>query len=370
MPRSTRPLVLSNLHQQSSCPCLCCTASRILQPCHNAFDYFVWWMWHTKKLNSLYRWAGPSFHKMDRGWFIGHERIPPIKSKDQVSSSCSSVPRPCMTISLTEMLRADQPNTGKKPIPIRPPSPRVSLPRGQEFHQILSCEPTPKPIIRQRSQSLPSTTEKKKQCRNVGVRFVDSLGVDLEAIRLFKSGEDPCVPYHVTFKLLMGAELADGRHLEICLPYLKPFFARQPGDQPGFLHRLHEQKVCLERVLCFELGVIGITQVINLDFEKDVTARYSFTEWKSCTETKASWVSTITKTLEEGGGQHSCDTFRFHLPVPPFLQPGAVLQFAIRYKVRGAEYWDNNNGENYKLVCHNYKLTVPKECEDSMVHFI
>uniref|UniRef100_A0A3Q3MZG0 Protein phosphatase 1, regulatory subunit 3Da n=1 Tax=Mastacembelus armatus TaxID=205130 RepID=A0A3Q3MZG0_9TELE len=271
---------------------------------------------------------------------------------------------------LTEILRADRPNAIKKPIAIRPPSSRASLPRKQEFQRSLSCEPTPKPIIRQRSLSLPSTAEKKKRCRNVGVRFVDSVGLDLEDIRLFKSGEDPCVPYHVTFRLLMGAELADGRHLEVSLPYMKPFFSQQPGDQPGFLQRLHKQKVCLERVLCFELGVIGITQVLNLDFEKDVIARYSFTGWKSYTETKASWVSTITNTWGGGGDQLSRDTFRFHLPVPPFLQPGAVLEFAIQYKVHGAEYWDNNDGENYKLVCQNYKFTVPKECEDSIVHFI
>ncbi|XP_029291262.1 protein phosphatase 1, regulatory subunit 3Da [Cottoperca gobio] len=305
---------------------------------------------------------------MDRGWFIGPEKIPP--SNEETSSSYSSVSKPCITINLTEMLQADKPSAVKKPIPIRPPSPRVSLPKKQELHRSLSCEPTPKPIIRQRSHSLPSATVKKKQFRNVGVRFVDSLGLDLEDIKLFKSGDDPFVPHHVAFRLLMGAELEDGRHLEISLPYLKPVFAQQPGDKQGFLHRLHERKVCLERVLCFELGVIGITQVLNLDFEKDVIARYSFTDWKSCTETKAYWVSTITKTREGGEGQLSCDTFRFHLPVPPFLQPGAVLQFAIKYKVCGTEYWDNNDGENYKLVCHNYKLTVPKECEDSMVHFI
>uniref|UniRef100_A0A672ITP3 Protein phosphatase 1, regulatory subunit 3Da n=1 Tax=Salarias fasciatus TaxID=181472 RepID=A0A672ITP3_SALFA len=234
----------------------------------------------------------------------------------------------------------------------------------------LSCEPMPKPIIRQRSLSLPSSTQKKKQCRHVGVRFVDSLGLDLEDIKVFKSGEDPLVPHHVAFRLLMGAEMADGQHLEICLPYLEPVFAQQPGDQPGFLQRLHEQKVCLERVLCFELGIIGITQVLNMDFEKDVTARYSFTEWKSSAEVKASWVSTTTRSFEEGRGQISCDTFRFHLPVPPFLQPGTMLEFAIQYKVCGAEYWDNNDGENYKLLCQNYKLSVPKECEDSMVHFI
>lgn len=307
---------------------------------------------------------------MDSGWFIGHERIRPSRSEEKISSFCNRVSRPCITINLTELLQAGQPNAVKKPIPIRPPSPRVSQPMKQEFHHSPSCEPPPKPIIRQRSRSLPSTTQKKRKCRNVGVRFVDSLGLDLEDIKLFKSGEDPFVPHHVTCRLLMGAELADGKHLEISLPYLRPVFDLQPGDEPGFLHRLSQQKVCLERVLCSELGVMVITQVLNLDFEKEVTARYTFTEWKSCMETKASWVSTTTKTLEGGGWQLSCDTFQFHLPSPPFLQPGAVLQFAIKYRVCGAEYWDNNGGDNYKLVCHNYKLAVPKECEDSMVHFI
>lgn len=283
-------------------------------------------------------------------------------------SSCSNASRSCITINLSEMLRADKPSAQKKPVPIRPPSPRVSLPKQQSQYS-LSCEPPPKPIIRQRSHSLPSATQKKKQCRNVGVRFVDSLGLDLEDVKIFKSGEDPFVPQHVTFRLLMGAEMADARHLEISLPYLQPAFAQQPGDHPGFLHRLREQKVCLERVLCFDLGVIGITQVLNLDFEKDVIARYSFTGWKTCTEVKASWVSNVTKSWEGGMGQISCDTFRFHLPVPPFLQPEAVLEFAIQYKVCGAEYWDNNDGKNYKLVCQNYKLSVPKECEGSMVHF-
>ncbi|KAM4609634.1 protein phosphatase 1, regulatory subunit 3Da isoform 1-T2 [Polymixia lowei] len=306
---------------------------------------------------------------MDRGWCIGQEKIPPRKSEQQFYGLHSNAPRPCVA-NLTEMLRANKPDAEKKPVPIRPPGPRISPTKKQDFHRGLSCEPVPKPIIQRRSQSLPSPTERKKRSRNVGVRFVDSLGLDLEDVKVFKTGEDPFIPQHVTFRLLMSAELADGRHLEISLPYLKPVFAQQPGDQPEFLNHLHWQKVCLERVLCFELGIIGITQVLNLDFEKEVSVRYSFTEWKSSTETKASWVTTVTKPWEGGGGQLSCDTFRFHLPVPPFLQPGAVLEFAIRYKVCGTEYWDNNGGQNYKLVCHNYKLTVPKECEDSMVHFI
>lgn len=276
-----------------------------------------------------------------------------------------------MTINLTQMLRADyKDTTERKPVPIRPPtSSRTTVPKKHEPTHSLCCEPMPKPIIR-RSQSLPPTSEKKTNCKSVGVRFVDSLGLDLEAVRLFKKEDNPSIPPHVTFRLLMGAELADGQHMEITLPYLKPVFDQQPGDDTQFHHRLQQQKVSLERVLCFELGVIGVTQVLNLDFEKEVTARYSFTEWKNSAETQASWVGSVTKTLPGGGGQLSCDTFRFHLPVPPFLKPGAVLEFAVRYKVCGCEYWDNNGGKNYKLVCENYKLSVPRECEDSMVHFI
>ncbi|XP_061541629.1 LOW QUALITY PROTEIN: protein phosphatase 1, regulatory subunit 3Da [Phycodurus eques] len=306
---------------------------------------------------------------MDGGWFIGQEKILPTTSEQEThfSSSCRLFSKPCVTIKLNDMLRQVKSDVEKRPIPIRPPGSKVSTTSGRNLHNP-SCEPIPKSIIRQRSQSLPPTTEKRRKCRHVGVRFIDSLGLDLEDIKLFKSGDEPSIPHHVSFRLLMAAELADGNHLEISLPYLKPLFDQETGNHPGFLHRLFKHKVCLERVLCFEFGVIGIAQVLNLDFEKDVAARYSFTEWKTCTETKASWVSTSSK-ICEGGGQLTCDMFRFHLPVPPFLQPGAVLEFAIKYKVCGAEYWDNNEGENYKLVCHNYKHSVPKECEDSMVHF-
>ncbi|CAL9702848.1 unnamed protein product [Knipowitschia caucasica] len=301
---------------------------------------------------------------MHKDWFIGDHRISPSKFEQQSSTS-----RPSMTINLTQILQAEKPKTERTPVPIRPPSSsRTTVPRKDDPHLSISCEPKPKPIIR-RSHSLPPSSEKKKKCKNVGVRFVDSLGLDLADVRLFQKEDDPSVPPHVTFRLLMGAELADEKHLEISLPYLKPVFDQLPGDDPHFLHRLKQQKVCLERVLCLELGIIGIVQVLNLGFEKEVIARYSFTEWKSSTETKATWVSSVAKMMGEEE-QLSCDTFRFHLPVPPFLQPGAGLEFAIQFKASGCEHWDNNNGKNYKFVCESYKFSVPRECEDSLVHFI
>ncbi|XP_017571392.1 protein phosphatase 1, regulatory subunit 3Da isoform X2 [Pygocentrus nattereri] len=259
-----------------------------------------------------------------------------------------------------------KPEEDRRPVRIRPPSPRAPQPR--PAGRSLSCEPPPKPIIQRRTQSLPSPSERRRLSRRIGVRFVDSLGMDLENVKVFKRGEDPFVPEHVLFRLLMNAELAASKGLEISLPYLKPVFSDQPGDCSNFLERLCRQKVCLERVLCYEPGIIGIVQVLNLAFEKEVGVRYSFTSWKSCTETKAYWVAN--KQMEGLAGGYSCDSFRFHLPVPPFiLHPGAVLEFAICYKVLDVQFWDNNGGQNYKLVCQSYNLPVPKEIEDSMIHF-
>ncbi|KAL1021164.1 hypothetical protein UPYG_G00009650 [Umbra pygmaea] len=300
-------------------------------------------------------------------WNIGGERIPRSKTKLPKASSTDSLP--ILSIHLNEMLRSKA-DVERKHVPIRPPSPKAPHLKVEEFNRGLCCEPMPRPIIHRRARSLPASKERRRRTRNIGVRFADCLGLDLEDVKVFKTGEDPFVPQHVSFKLLMGAELAGGENLEISLPYLKPVFPQQPGDQPEFLHRLHQQKVCLERVLCFELGIIGITQVLNLQFEKQVCVRYSFTDWRSSSETDASWVSTTSGFCDSTQKPLSCDTFRFHLPVPPFLLPGAALEFAVRYTVSGKEYWDNNVGQNYKLVCHNHKLTVPKECGDSMVHFI
>uniref|UniRef100_A0AAY4B9C6 CBM21 domain-containing protein n=1 Tax=Denticeps clupeoides TaxID=299321 RepID=A0AAY4B9C6_9TELE len=256
-------------------------------------------------------------------------------------------------------LRRNRTNT-ENMVKIRPPDPRVLRPA---LRRSLSCEPVPRSIIR---GHVPA---ERRLTRRAGVRFVDSLGLELEDVKSFTSAEEPLVPQHVLFRLLMNAELNSKWNLEISLPILKPVFPLQPGDQANFQERLGRQKVCLERLFCFEVGITGIVQVLNLAFEKDISVRYSFTNWQSCSDTRGFWVSR--RNGEEMAARTNCDTFHFALPVPPFvLHAGATLEFAICYKVLGAEFWDNNEGQNYKLTCHSYKLSVPKECEDSMIHFL
>ncbi|XP_034548880.1 protein phosphatase 1 regulatory subunit 3D [Notolabrus celidotus] len=255
----------------------------------------------------------------------------------------------------------------KVPVRIRPPGPRPPSAKELNLKQSMPSDPPTKTIMRRRTQSLPPPTMRKKELRSLQVRFVDSLGLELEEVKVFKAKEHPLIPPHVMFRLLMSSELAFGKSLELSLPYFKPCFPENMGTDPDFLKRLSTQGVCLEQVLCSEQGITGTIQVLNLAYEKKVTVHYSFTNWRTHTETTASWLSS-----RYGGdcNDPQTDVFRFRLPVPPFiLQPGALLEFAVCYLVTGCEYWDNNNGQNYKMSCHSYKVTVPRECEDSMLHF-
>lgn len=285
-------------------------------------------------------------------------------------SSLSEMSRPTQTIRLRDIYNPPPP-AQRKPVAIRPPSPRrpprlgphSSAPSECLRRGSSSCDPEPRAIIRRRAHSLPSS-DKTTTRRSSQVRFVDCLGLELERVKFFRAGEDPKVPDHVINRLLASSELASGKHLELSLPYFQPFFPESVGTEPDFLEWLCHRHVCLEQVHCSDMGITGTVQVLNLAFEKQVSVRYSFTDWKSSADCKACWVSTVLRDDVQS------DVFHFRLPVPPFiLNPGASLEFAICYRVLGSEYWDNNDGHNYRLACHAYKLIVPTECEDSMVHF-
>ncbi|XP_037107540.1 protein phosphatase 1, regulatory subunit 3Db [Syngnathus acus] len=280
--------------------------------------------------------------------------------------SWTSIPRAATTAVRLGCLHEPKPQAPKAPVLIRPPGPRPPSLK-QDSKVSLTGDPPTKTIMRRRARSLCSPAERRMELRSQQVRFVDALGLDLEEVKVFQEKERPLIPQHVMFRLLMSSERAFGKCLELSLPHFKPCFPENMGAQDDFLKRVRAQVVCLEQVTCLELGIAGTVQVLNLDYEKKVTVHYSFTNWRTSTETTASWASSGPDGEHDAPGT---DVFRFRLPVPPFiLLPGALLEFAICYHVKGSNYWDNNNGSNYKLTCHSYKVTVPKECEDSMLHF-
>ncbi|NXP15748.1 PPR3D phosphatase, partial [Thinocorus orbignyianus] len=241
-----------------------------------------------------------------------------------------------------------------------------------------SCDPALRPIIRRRARSLPTSLERRKAaaapCRVPGcqssmnrVRFADALGLELTEVKVFQKGEDPSIPLHVLSRLSINSDLwHSSSDLEFTMQCLVPDF-QQPADCMDFSSRLQEQQVCLERVTSSDLGLSGTIQVLNVAFEKQVSVRYTFNHWKSLHEVCARWHSSI----PEKNGQGQVDVFTFFLPVPPFiLQLCSVVQFAARYQVNGWEYWDNNRGKNYSLTCRTHPLKMPRECEESWIHFI
>ncbi|XP_048205382.1 protein phosphatase 1 regulatory subunit 3D [Perognathus longimembris pacificus] len=242
-------------------------------------------------------------------------------------------------------------------------------------------EPPPRPIIQRRARSLPSSPERRARAaggagaacgpgcrRQLRVRFADALGLELAQVKVFDAGDDPSVPRHVLSRLAAGSERCcggGGPDPEFALRCLVPDFP-PPVEAADFGERLGRQRVCLERVTCSGLGVAGTVRVRNLAFEKQVAVRYSLSGWRSAHEAAARWRGPAGA---PGGAE---DVFAFAFPVPPFLlQPGARVLFAVRYRVAGAEYWDNNDRRDYSLTCRSHPLRPPPGAgDDSWIHFI
>lgn len=93
--------------------------------------------------------------------------------------------------------------------------------------------------------------------------------------------------------------------------------------------------------------------------------RYIFFSWRSAYEAVARWRGSA-------GDEGIEDVFFFGFLVSFFLLVfGFRVYFALRYRVVGVEYWDNNNGRDYSFTCRNYALYMSRgECEESWIYFI
>ncbi|KAJ2764665.1 hypothetical protein IWQ56_004403 [Coemansia nantahalensis] len=93
----------------------------------------------------------------------------------------------------------------------------------------------------------------------------------------------------------------------------------------------------------------GSIKVHNLAFEKDVTVRYTLDGWRTVHEVPAAY----SRMLAAGQSDRpSVDRFEFSLPLPAGALAGslpATLALCARYRVAGAEHWDNNCGSNYSF---------------------
>lgn len=243
-------------------------------------------------------------------------------------------------------------------------------PRGREIH----LKPPQSPTLRRRCKSLPTPTERAKleisrsrsPTSQKKVRFADSLGLELISVRHFNDGDEPDVPERILAKLPKGHLHLNHLDTKFPRPVTHAMFMEleftNPGTLPGFEQKVREVKVLLETVEADEFSLSGFVRVLNLAFEKSVSLRYSLNNWISFMDSLASYVPNSSDGIT--------DKFCFKIVMPTYLDNGGTLQFAIKYCVGGQEYWDNNNGNNYKVRPRQLKLSPPREWENGWIHFI
>nr|XP_056710943.1 protein phosphatase 1 regulatory subunit 3G [Euleptes europaea] len=205
------------------------------------------------------------------------------------------------------------------------------------------------------------------------VQFADSLGLRLASVKHFSAAEEPQVPPAVLSRLQSfpmrrrdleewGAALAGlgggaaAPPAPAPLP-LEPRFEaawggrrRRPG--PG------RARVCLEEASGTALAgapadVRGVVRVRGCPGAKEVTVRYTFNEWLSFLDAPA-------VPLPADGdppapppppplSSSPVERYQFSLCLPPGLQEGTAVHFAVCCRSQQGEDWDNNGGSNYTL---------------------
>ncbi|XP_069508921.1 protein phosphatase 1 regulatory subunit 3E-like [Ambystoma mexicanum] len=233
------------------------------------------------------------------------------------------------------------------------------------------------PGARRRAKSLPTPGERAPQLeiaaahspsRRKTVRFADSLGLELTAVRHFSDADAPRVPSHILNGLRKTPRPAALGELSVLLQtpvqsvMLEPLFPANPGAQPGFLERVQQKHLCLESLCTDQFSISGLVRVLNESYEKSVTVRYSLDRWASSVDCTASYLP--------GPSDRHTDRFSFKLVTPSLLEKGGLLEFAIRYCVCGTEYWDNNEGLNYRVRSHRLKVSPPRDFDSAWIHFI
>lgn len=97
--------------------------------------------------------------------------------------------------------------------------------------------------------------------------------------------------------------------------------------------------------------IIGRVLVKNIFFDKRVAIKYTWNAWQTTREVECVYVS-------DGDGilpGTNMDVFKFIIDDLSRVDSRAKLEFCIQYVARNdsqrQEYWDNNDGKNYKLDC-------------------
>ena len=122
----------------------------------------------------------------------------------------------------------------------------------------------------------------------------------------------------------------------------------QPVTLPNFQQHVSTNKLSLENIVLREYSIFGTVCVANLDFHKNVFVRYTFDSWKNSKDAKGVYLS--------GTSTGKTDTFSFELPICG-EGDGLSVEFCVCFETKDSTFWDNNNGQNYKILFYPSKIS-------------
>lgn len=184
-------------------------------------------------------------------------------------------------------------------------------------------------VVKLDSSRSKSDTELEKKDKKV--HFADSIGLSLVSV-VYLPTPAPKVPRWSSFQVKKEEK---SRLLNFI----------QPLKRHDFNESLNSLNVSLETIVLRGFGVFGTVKVRNLAYHKKITVRYTIDDWQSYRDIVGQYV--------EGSNTRFTDTFSFEIALPTTLIKDCKLEFAICYKVLGVEFWDNNSGDNYRVMCYS-----------------
>ncbi|XP_074546656.1 protein phosphatase 1 regulatory subunit 3B [Halichoeres trimaculatus] len=218
-----------------------------------------------------------------------------------------------------------------------------------------SHDPSPNSCLRFQRPLLVDQTEpedahsKRDSRRKVKkqVTFADNRGLSLTKVKIFSQFNDPIdIPINITEMFRSALCVAPHRD------QLELDFAQPSSDYLRFRKQLEQQLVCLEHCVLKEKALAGTVKVRNVSFEKSVKLRVTFDTWRSHRDVECVYV-------KDTYPSSYSDTFSFQVSLPEQLGLAERIEFAVCYVVDGAEHWDSNYGDNYRIVWSSMKRELP-----------
>lgn len=194
-------------------------------------------------------------------------------------------------------------------------------------------------------KSVNETTRKSKK----QVTFADHKGLSLTMVKVFSEFNDQ-IDIPVSVQEMLNTAISQATEEDkLVLDFPQP-----SSDYLRFRQCLENNYVCLEHCVLKEKVLAGTIKVKNVSFEKSVKVRVTFDSWKGHTDTGC-------KYIKDTYPSSYSDTFSFEVSIPDNLRLHEHIEFAICYEVAGCEYWDSNEGKNYRIQWSSMK----KRDEDS-----